>query len=408
MEINADRLGDLLDEVNGFGALESGGVERLAWSDAEIAARAWLADRCKAEGFEVEYDEAGNVWVMAGERPAVMLGSHLDTVPNGGRFDGALGTMAALETLLSARAAKAAGWERLGLLCFTDEEGVRFGLGMTGSRAVSGDLTVEEIRAATTAEGIRLSDELADSGFDPARVPFAAERRNDVAAYLELHVEQGRRLERAGLPAGIVTGIVGLSHWRLEVLGEANHAGTTFPEDRRDALIAVAAAAIEAQRVMRATEGLVATVGEAEVVGGATNIVPGHARATLDIRSLDERLIEEANERVIAAARAAAEENGCELRAAETKRLHPAPMAPAVLDAMRAASGKLGLDVPEMPSMAGHDAMTLTKAGVSCGMIFVRSKGGISHSPQETSSLADCALGTRLLAHAALDLAARA
>jgi allantoate deiminase len=169
--------------------------------------------------------------------------------------------------------------------------------------------------------------------------------------------------------------------------------------------MAVATAAIEAQRVMRANDGLVATMGEAEVVGGATNIVPGRVRATLDVRSLDERLIEEANERVIAAARAAAEENGCELRATETKRLHPAPMAPAVLDAMRTASRKLDLETPELPSMAGHDAMTLTKADVSCGMVFVRSKGGISHSPQESSSLADCALGTRLLANAALEIA---
>ncbi|MGH2700132.1 MAG: M20/M25/M40 family metallo-hydrolase, partial [Actinomycetota bacterium] len=209
MEIDAGRLAGLLDEVNQFGAMQSGGVERLAWTDAEIAARAWLADRCSAEGFEVSYDEAGNVWAMAGRRPAVMLGSHLDTVPNGGRFDGALGTVAALETLLSARATKAPGWERLGLLCFTDEEGVRFGLGMTGSRALSGDLGKDEIRAATTADGIKLSDELQAAGFDAGRVGEAASRRRDVKAYLELHVEQGRRLERAGVPTGIVTGIVG-------------------------------------------------------------------------------------------------------------------------------------------------------------------------------------------------------
>jgi allantoate deiminase len=404
MKINGDRLWNLLSQVNEFGALESGGVERLAWTEAEIAARGWLVERCKAEGLEVDFDEAGSVWAFAGRRPAVMLGSHLDTVPNGGRFDGALGIVSALETLLSAREAEAPGWDRLGLLCFTDEEGVRFGLGMTGSRALAGDIEPDEVRGATTSDGVRLSDELKAAGFDSGSIGRVASRRKDVRAYLEVHVEQGRRLERAGQPAGIVTGIVGLSHWRIDVTGEANHAGTTMADDRRDALIPVATAALEAQRTMDETDGLVATVGEAEVVNGATNIVPGRARATLDVRSLDENLIDEANARIMSVAEAAAERNGCELRAQETKRLHPAPMAPVVLDAMRTAAQAIDLDAPEMPSMAGHDAMTLTQAGVDCGMVFVRSEAGISHSPRESSSQADCVAGANLLATTALEL----
>jgi allantoate deiminase len=405
MEIDGDRLWTLLSEVNQFGALETGGVERLAWTEAEIAARKWLADRCRAEGLEVDFDEAGNVWAFTGARPAVMLGSHLDTVPNGGRFDGALGIVSALETLLSAREAKASGWDRLGLLCFTDEEGVRFGLGMTGSRALAGDIGADEVRAATTPDGVRLSDEMEAAGFDAGSIVQVAFRRNDVSAYLEMHVEQGRRLERDGVATGIVTGIVGLSHRRINVAGEANHAGTTMADDRRDALIPVAAAALEAQKVMREMEDLVATVGEAEVIKGATNIVPGHARATLDVRSLDERLIDEANDRIMNVVRAAAERNGCELQIDETKRLHPAPMALPVLDAMRQAARDLGIDVPEMPSMAGHDAMTLTKGDVDCGMVFVRSEAGISHSPREKSSQEDCVAGANLLATAALRLA---
>jgi allantoate deiminase len=410
MEINGDRLWAMLDEVNEFGALDSrgegsAGVERLAWTEQEIAARNWLAERCRAERLEVDFDEAGNVWAFAGRRPAVMLGSHLDTVPNGGRFDGALGIVSGLESLLSAREADAPGWDRLGLLCFTDEEGVRFGLGMTGSRALAGDIGPGEVRAATTPDGVRLSDELAAAGFDAGGIARVAARRKDVRAYLEVHVEQGRRLEHAGHAAGIVTGIVGLSHWRIDVVGEANHAGTTMPEDRRDALIPLASAALEAQRTMNDADGLVATVGEAEVIGGATNIVPGHTRATLDVRSLDEGLIDEANARIMGAARAAAEQNRCELSAQETKRLRSAPMAPPVLEAMRTAAGNLELRAPEMPSMAGHDAMSLTKAGIDCGMVFVRSEAGISHSPRERSSHADCVAGANLLASAALELA---
>ena len=405
MKIDEERLSSLLEEVNRFGTLDSGGVERLAWTEPEIAARRWLADRCRDEGFEVEFDEAGNVWAFAGRRPAVMLGSHLDTVPNGGRFDGALGIVSALETLLSARAANAPGWEHLGLLCFTDEEGVRFGLGMTGSRALAGDLTTEEVEGAASASGTKLSAVLRDAGFDPARVGDAIRRRDDVRAWLEVHVEQGRRLERAGLPTSIVTGIVGLSHWRIEASGEANHAGTTLPDDRHDALLPVAAAAIEAQRVMRATDSLVATVGEAEVVGGATNIVPGLARATLDVRSLDEALIDRATERILGAAREAATDNGCRLKVQETKRLRAAPMDARVLNAMRAAAGEMDSDVPEMPSMAGHDAMTLAGAGIPCGMIFVRSAGGVSHSPLESSTASDCVAGAELLSRTALRLA---
>ena len=416
MNINEDRLWGLLEEVNEIGKLDSGGAERLAWTQEEIAARRWLLQRCESEGLEVSYDEAGNVWVFADKRPAVMMGSHLDTVPSGGRFDGALGVTSALEGLLSARDAREPGWDRLGVLCFTDEEGVRFGLGMTGSRALAGDLGVDELESATTTEGIRLGDVMREAGFDPVRVTAVAGRRRDLRAYLEVHVEQGRRLERAGLPASIVTGIVGLSHWRLQVLGEANHAGTTLPADRRDALIPIAAAALEAQQVMRGVgsagpqksgsgEQLVATVGEADVVGGATNIVPGEARATLDVRSLDEDLIDGANQQILEAASRAADDNGCELRVHETKRLRAAPMAPEVLDAMRGAARELEFEVPEMASMAGHDAMTLTGAGVPCGMVFVRSEGGISHSPKENSTVEDCALGASLLVTAALRLA---
>ena len=406
MNINGDRLWSMLEEVNEIGRLDSGGAERLAWTQEEIVARRWLVGSCEREGFEVSYDEAGNVWVFAGRRPAVMMGSHLDTVPSGGRFDGALGVTSALEGLLSARDAREPGWDRLGLLCFTDEEGVRFGLGMTGSRALAGDLGVDDLESATTSEGIRLGDVMREAGFDPEKITAVASRRKDVSAYLEVHVEQGRRLERANLPASIVTGIVGLSHWRIQVLGEANHAGTTLPADRRDALIPIAAAALEAQRVMRKSGGeLVATVGEADVVGGATNIVPGEARASLDVRSLDEDLIDSANQQILEVARRAADDNGCELRTHETKRLRAAPMAPEVLDAMRVAASEVSFEVPEMPSMAGHDAMTLTGAEVPCGMLFVRSEGGISHSPKESSTIEDCALGASLLVTSALKLA---
>ena len=405
MDIDARRLIETLDKINSFGALESGGVERVAWTEPEIAARRWLVEECRARGFEAAYDEAGNVWAFAGERPAVVVGSHLDTVPSGGRFDGALGIAAALEVLTAARELARPGAERLALVCFTDEEGVRFGLGMTGSRAVAGDLTVDEIDGAHAGDGTRLGEVLGTEGYDPARVPDAVRRRDDMAAFLEVHVEQGRRLERAGTAVGIVTGIVALGHWRVEVIGESNHAGTNLPEDRRDALVPVATGALEARRAMRDSDGVVATVGEAAVEGGAINIVPGRARCSLDVRSLDEDALRSTAGRILDTIRSSAADNGCEVDVEQTKALRAAPMDETVRAALRAASGALDLDVPEMPSMAGHDAMTLSAAGVPCGMVFVRSRAGISHSPLEFSSDEDCIAGARLLGAASLRLA---
>lgn len=406
MRIDANRLWASLEEVNALGARPSGGVERLAWTSEEIAARGWLAERCHDAGLDVERDEAGNVWAFGGSRPAIVLGSHLDTVPDGGRFDGALGVVAALEVLRSARKRAPELAERMALVCFTDEEGVRFGVGMAGSRAVAGSLGEDELRAAHARDGPRLWDVLAEAGVDPERVLDAARRRSAIAGYLELHVEQGRRLERAGAPVGVVSAIVGLNGWRVEVFGEANHAGTTLPEDRRDALVPIAALALAAQRQMRERPGVVATVGDAAVEAGASNIVPGRAHCTLDVRGTDQAEIDAAGGEILDAARAAAHDNGCSLACEETKRLPPAAMAPSLIAALERCAADEGVEAPALASMAGHDGMSLAGAGTPCGMLFVRSRGGISHSPGEHSEREDCVVGASVLGRAALALAA--
>jgi allantoate deiminase len=401
--VDAQTLASILDEINTFGALENGGSERLAWSPDEIAARTFLADRCRNEGFQTEIDAAGNVWAFTGTRPAVVLGSHLDTVPDGGRFDGALGIASALACLI---AASNEGHSNLGLVCFTDEEGVRFGVGMTGSRALAGTLTTEEIELRSDRDGVRLSRAMHDGGADPEHIDDVPARARDVTAFMEVHIEQGRRLERAALPASIVTSIVGISHWQITVAGEPNHAGTTFAEDRHDAFLPVATAALVADEVMRSTEGLVATVGEAFVQGGAQNIVPGIARMSLDVRAEDDETIQEAVDQIRGALQEAADRCGCRVEATETKRLHPAPMSDNVRQALRDSAIALEIEAPEMPSMAGHDAMNLSGAGIPCGMIFVRSKEGISHSPREFSTIEDCVTGANLMLDAALRLSA--
>jgi hydantoinase/carbamoylase family amidase len=405
MTSRPSRVNELLDEINRFGALEDGGVERLAWSPAEIAARAWVAERARDLGLEVSYDEAGNVWALGGGESAVVMGSHLDTVPRGGRFDGALGIAAALDALGAAGEADRKG---LGLVCFTDEEGVRFGLGMMGSRAIAGSLTAEEVAGARDAHGAALTDVMSAAGFDPARVADAASRRERVSAYLELHVEQGRRLERAGAALGVVASIAGLRQWRIEVRGETNHAGTTAADDRRDALQPAAALILEAQRTMTAAENVVATVGDVNVVGGAPNVIPGRVTCVLDVRSPSEEALARAAAEILGACETAARRHRCELNVSEKKRFAPVAMDPRVVDALRDAAAAECGDPPLLDSMAGHDGMNLGRAGVPCGMLFVRSIGGISHSSRELSSAEDCAAGARALGAAAAALARRA
>jgi len=401
-----------LAAVNRFGRTPVGGAERVAWTEAEVAARSWLADECRGLGLAVEEDEAGSVWALPVNAPAepgslLIMGSHLDTVPDGGRFDGALGVIGALEVLRSALEAGSPEARRLGLVCWTDEEGARFGIGMLGSRSVAGLVTPEEIEGAAATDDTRLADVLRGHGLDPARVPAAARRRARIGAYLELHIEQGPELDRADKPVGIVTGIVGVSNWRLTSEGMTNHAGATMPADRRDALIPIAEVALAAQRAMRSRDGLVATVGEATVIGGASNIVPGRARCTLDIRSLESAPIEAAVAEILEAGRRSAADNGCALHTTETKRMPPALVAPGIMAVLEAAARAEGLDPPRLPSRAAHDGMNLAAAGVPIGMVFVRSRGGISHSPAERSTDDDCATGARVLARGATELAAR-
>lgn len=404
IDMDPERLGELLDEVNQFGRLAAGGVHRLAWTEPEVAARAWLLNRCRNEGLEADRDQAGNIWAWGGRRPAIVMGSHLDTVPNGGAFDGALGVVAALHILSAACRAGIPYADRLALVCFTDEEGVRFNTGMTGSRAVAATLAPTEVADATTPDGQRLWDVLLDNGVDPARVPDAAQRRPDMAAYLELHVEQGRRLEADDAPVGLVNVIAGLNSWHIHVQGERNHAGATALTDRRDALIPAAFAILEARQLMQHMPGLVATVGDVRVVDGASNIVPGATQFSLDVRSTDPDEIDIRGGRVLDAIDRSAAEHGCEVEIALAKSLAPVRLDPSILSTIaQAVPG--GRRFRELASMAGHDAMSLAAAGIPVGMIFVRSRKGMSHCPEEYSSAQDCAEGAQLLAGAALLLA---
>ncbi len=383
-----------LEAAGLIGADERGGVSRFAWSPELARANDWLAERLAALGLEVELDAAGNLlgrW-QAGEGTAVLVGSHLDTVPNGGRYDGALGVLAALDVVRRLRAEGIEPRRPLWVVSFNDEEGARFQTGMLGSRAFCADCDLEDWSRRGVAEA------MAQAGFEFDALA-AAGRVGEAGAFLELHIEQGPVLERAGADLGVVTGITGILGFRARFLGEANHAGTTPMELRRDALAGAARAVLALRDEARGRGDLTANVGVISAEPGGFNVVPGAAELTIDVRSPAagtfaglEPLVRGLLERI-----AADEGLGLELR--ETHRKEPVALDPELRKLLEESAHEEGASTLRLPSGAGHDAMILA-GHVPAAMLFVPSRGGLSHSPDEYSAPAHCELGARVLARA--------
>jgi allantoate deiminase len=387
-----------LEEAARIGA-DGGGVSRFAWTPELARANEWLAAHLQELGLETEIDAAGNVlgrW-NEGEGKAVLVGSHLDTVPRGGRYDGALGVLAALQVVRTLKAEGATLRRPIWVVSFNDEEGSRFQTGMLGSRAFVGDLDLDDWRRRGVA------DAMAEAGFDFERLG-EARGIDEVGAYLELHIEQGPVLEQEGLDVGIVTGIAGLLGFRVRLTGEANHAGTTPMATRRDALAGAARIVLALREEARSRADVTANVGILTVSPGGFNVIPGTAEFTVDARSGDpdgfarmERFVQETLERV-----AAEEQLGLEV--AETHRKAPTPLDPELQELLAEAAVEEGATVRRMPSGAGHDAMVLGKH-VPAAMVFVPSRAGVSHSPDEYTATEQCELGARVLTRAARRLA---
>jgi allantoate deiminase len=388
-----------LEEAARIGA-DGGGVSRFAWTPELAQANEWLVGRLQELGLETEIDAAGNVlgrW-EEGEGTAVLVGSHLDTVPRGGRYDGTLGVLAALEVVRTLRREGVSLRRPLWIVSFNDEEGSRFQTGMLGSRAFIGDLDPEDWRRRGVA------DAMTAGGFDFERLG-EAKAVDRVGAYLELHIEQGPVLEQEGLDLGIVSGIAGLLGFRVRLSGEANHAGTTPMASRRDALAGAARIVLELRDEARSRGDMTANVGILTVAPGGFNVIPGTAEFTIDARAGDanafaraEKFVRETLERVAA-------EEQLELEVTETHRKQPTPLDPDLQELLTRAAAAEGAIARSMPSGAGHDAMVLAKH-VPAGMLFVPSRAGISHSPDEYTSPEQCELGARVLARAVRALVA--
>jgi hydantoinase/carbamoylase family amidase len=385
--VDPDRVLADLDELERLtGGPE--GARRVCWTDAWVAARELLRGRLAELPVEVEEDEAGNLWAwLAGQSPeSVAVGSHLDSVPVGGRLDGALGVMAALEVL---RAVAAEGTPARGvvLVDWADEEGARFGRSLLGSSAFAGTLDPAAVRDLRDADGVALADALADYGVDVDAMAASGSRRERLAAYLELHIEQGPVLEAAGMPCAAVVGCAGVERHRVRFTGRAGHAGTTPMEVRRDAGVS-AAGAIAGLPEIAARHGGVCTAGRLELSPGIATAVPGHAELLIDQRHLDP----DALAAMLADARSlwesAAADEGCSVEAERIWAIEPVPFHDGLVSVARDACAEVAGSDRALPSGALHDAAEVARV-LPAAMVFSSSVGGISHAPDEATREAD-------------------
>jgi hydantoinase/carbamoylase family amidase len=390
-------LSEDLRTAASFGETGAGGISRFAWTEELAHVTDWVATELEALGLVAEIDAAGNLIARweAGAGGAVMAGSHLDTVPNGGAFDGVLGVLGAVEAIRILRRRHFQPQRPIWVGAFMDEEGTRFGAALFGSRAFAGH-DLSDTLDARDADGVSLREAIAARGLDPARIgdAFAADR---LAAYLELHVEQGPVLHNAGRQLGIVESISGVLGFTVTVTGEENHAGATPADGRRDALVGAARMVLALRERALAHPELRATVGRIATAPGAITVIPGECRFTVDLRPSQPEVVDPSVAWLRAMVAETAAEEGLRADVEQRYALAPTPMDPQVVAAFEAAAAEQLVEPLRMWSGAGHDAMVIAPHAPT-GMVFVPSVGGVSHSPREWTETADCELGARVLA----------
>ncbi|HWF10085.1 MAG TPA: Zn-dependent hydrolase [Bryobacteraceae bacterium] len=385
MNLNPRRTVAELKELRELTA-DSNGAQRLAWTDTWLKARAWFESKLSGLPVERHEDAAGNRWVtLAGESPkALLIGGHLDSVPNGGWLDGALGVMCALEIVRRfASEFKGHPPVTIRLVDWADEEGARFGRSLLGSSAFAGTDSIEADRGRTDRDGIHLEDALRHCGVEIDRFPEARREQENAAAYIELHIEQGPVLESLGLPLGVVLGTKGVERHSITFHGQEAHSGSTPMNARRDALAAAAKLALEIRNVARRHPDAVSTMGSVKTFPGIVTAVVGRCEATLDQRDLDAAVLA----RMYAEAREASErfagEEGCTVEWSKIWNIEPVPFHPEMIrfceNAVRETSGAL----KTLPSGPLHDAAEVARAGIPTVMMFVQSLRGISHNKIE-------------------------
>ena len=404
-----DRLWSDLEPV---GRLSSGGYRRFAWTREDHTLREWFAAECAHRGLDLVEDRIGNQWAwwwdgsgsvddaVAAGNPGIAIGSHLDSVPDGGAYDGPLGVVSSLATVDALRAAGVQPGRPLAVVNFVDEEGARFGVACAGSRVITGAMTPERALSLTDVDGISMAEALVTAGRDPQALGPDEETLRRVGAFVELHVEQGRGLVDLGVPVAVASDIWPHGRWRFDFPGEANHAGTTRLVDRRDAMLGYADLVLGARKEAQ-LRGCVATVGKVAVTPGGVNAIPSHVTGWLDSRGPDE---DEVRSTVAELTTRATDFGATVTEESWTPATH---FDEGLSDRLRGVlSTDAELSVPVLGTGAGHDAGILACAGVPSAMLFVRNPTGVSHSPAEFAERDDCHAGIEALTACVTDLVA--
>lgn len=405
-----DTLWAEVEPIGRFAA--TGGYRRYAYDTAELECREWFVSTATARGLDVEVDRNGNLWAWwmpsgaGADAPALIIGSHLDSVPDGGAFDGPLGVVTSFAALDAARSSGLSPSVPIAVVAFADEEGARFGMACAGSRLMTGQLQPDKARALRGRDGATMAEAMAVAGHDPSGLGRDVERLARIGMFVELHVEQGRFLVDEGASVGVATSIWPHGRYRFTFRGVADHAGTTRMVDRHDPMIAFARTALSANATAREHDSR-ATFGRLEVEPNGTNAIPSEVRAWLDARAMDQRTLDEMLERISADAAVSSVENGTEVDVTAESVTGVLDFDEALRDRLAAAIAiEQGVpSIPILPTGAGHDAGILASAGVNTAMLFVRNPTGVSHSPHEHAERDDCLAGVEALTAVLRELA---
>jgi beta-ureidopropionase / N-carbamoyl-L-amino-acid hydrolase len=410
LTVDAQKLRSRLERLSTFGRPAGGafadGVSRVAYSDADVQGREYVIGLMKAAGLEPRIDPAGNIFGRrggtGGSLPPILFGSHIDSVPSGGNFDGDLGSLSALGVLETLAASGTVTRHPLEMVVWAHEEGVAFGRALACSRIVAGDIKPGDLDEVWN--GMRRADAIRRIGGDPDRILEARRPKGSLHCYIELHIEQGGNLEKAGLQVGIVEGIVAIDKYDAIVTGFANHAGTTPMADRHDALLAAAQLAVAVHDVVTSEPGRqVGTVGHLEIAPNAPNVIPGSAKMSIELRDLSPEKLRRLGDAVRARARDIAASTRTTIELKPASLAPPASASSDVQDAIGRATEARRWSTMRLPSGAGHDAQMMAQIA-PMGMIFVPSVGGVSHSPKELTHWDDCARGANVLLGTVLEM----
>jgi beta-ureidopropionase / N-carbamoyl-L-amino-acid hydrolase len=407
LRINSDRMLDTFNQLALIGATGDGGVSRVTFSESHLAARKWFRRQIESSGLEFRMDGAGNhsavLTCSLSNAQTLLLGSHLDSVPNGGRFDGALGVMAALEVLKTVKENGSRLKVNLEAIDFTDEEGTLVGL--LGSAAIAGHLHLDDLKNPRGGRE-NLMEGMARAGLSDESMLSAARPKDALAGYLELHIEQGKRMERAGINIGIVSAIVGIRSYRLSFIGRADHAGSTLMTDRADASLGASSFTLVAREiVMKDFPNCVVNVGKMDFAPGAFNIVPAKVDLALEFRAPSDEEFDRVDSALLKCADEESKRFGLELKIEFLGSHSPSPASDKVINVFTDACKKMSLTHTALVSGAGHDGQSLVDM-CPIGMIFVPSVDGASHAPREFTKWEDCVNGANVLLQTVLQLAA--